>query len=251
MGCSPILRHAPAAHLWQAPTRIAPISYGWECANGLTLNGPDVDNLAEQYAGGNALNFWGGRPLYEAAGWNALEPSANMDGVAEFGNCDAAAAVVSGAATHATILIAVQLLALPGALGGIFSFGHSATVGYYDLQVTAGGVLQVAHNTDAGALLTENITTAADLLRHVITIVHYSGMAYVYIDGVEDAASPLWLSAAATTLDRFSVGCIRHVGAAASFQNMRFALCQIYPSSLTADQVRAASKSAARYATWI
>jgi len=251
MGASPILRHAPAVHLWQAPEKIAPISCGWEVANGLTLNGADVDNLAEQYAGGNALDFSAGRPLYEAAGWNGLYPSANLDGVAEYGTCDAAAAVVSGTATNATIVIALQLLALPGALAGVFSFGHSATAGYYDWQITSGGILQIAHNTDAGALVTDGVDTAVDLGYHVITIVKYSGLTYLYIDGEADPDNPISTFASATTLDRFSIGCIRHGGAAASFANARFGLCWIFPSALDADQVRAVSKSAAKLCSWI
>ena len=389
MGASPILRHAPAVHLWQAPEKIAPISFGWEVANGLTLNGADVDNLAEQYAGGNALDFSAGRPLYEApdyteqltngdfendtagvpddwaaasgatitvesgartggsgaqvmqvvtplgdGGSRAIQTSlvigvrysigawckgdgvngiprlgdsgttlvtgtnsalwqyisadftatsdtlwlnclgdvatedtvqfddvsvvrqypheawANLDGVAEYGTCDAAAAVVSGAATYATILIGVQVLALPGTTAGIFSFGHSATAGYYDLQITSGGIWQVSHRGDATGTLTRTFSTAVDLGQHVVVLTKSSSLNSLYIDGVVDAGSPQGTTSGATTLDRFSVGCIRHA-IPVSYANMRFGLCWIFPSALDADQVRAVSKSAAKLCSWI
>jgi len=245
-----IQSHAPASALWYAPTRFG-ISYGWELVNDVTLNGADVDTVGERYAGGNDLDFSGGRPLYEATGWDSVEPSCNLDGVNEFGRENAAAAVVTGTATDATFVIACQLLALPGATEGFFAFGSAGTTGFYTFQTAAAAQLQIAHRPDGGgATITSQFGTVADTDRHVFTLVKNSLANSLWVDGVADGSNPIVGSAAATTLDLFVIGA-QDIGAGAvNHVNMRFALMWIFPSALTADEAVAVSRSAALHANW-
>ena len=153
---------------------------------GVTVNGADVEAIADQSGNGyHRTASAGHRPAYEAAGWNGAQPSARFDPAGtEYMLGGGAAAVFNGSDKPFTWVCALEIIT-GVASQYIWMLGNNVASGKGSVRVyttDVSGTIRVGRYDDAlaSALATDG---AIGTTRHVLALVFNGTAAWLYVDG--------------------------------------------------------------------